>query len=469
MIVTCPNCETKYNLPEDRIPAGGTKVKCSRCSHIFKAEPPASMPEEEVENLLDQEPEVGAEAAAPDTDDEFDKAFNEVAGQGEAPDDEPAPQEQPAEEPGGEAAAETEEPAEHGGDVFADDDMPADDDFDSLFDEPVGSADEVSPDDFASEDDEQPAEQPAEEPEAPAASAPEDDLGDLFGDDEPAEAPAPGGAQAPPEDDDYADLFGDDDEPEAEEEPAEAPAEGDDLEGGLFDEEPEEGDLFEQKGESDDSEEEPAEGPFETDFDLDESEAERQPGGKGKWVAMVVIFLIAAGLAAGWYFKAWKFFGIDPASLLADVPVIGSMFDEGEAEAPLSPEEKIKNIELKNVRQYYVQNEKAGLVFVVQGEAVNAFDTPRERIEVEVFLYDANGNVLTSQRVMGGNTLSMFQLRVQSKQEIEEGLASEVGILSNNTFLRPGASTPFMAAIFEPPTDKVKEFGVKVVDVQKPE
>jgi hypothetical protein len=116
-----------------------------------------------------------------------------------------------------------------------------------------------------------------------------------------------------------------------------------------------------------------------------------------------------------------------------------------------------------------VQNEKAGLVFVVQGEAVNAFDTPRERIEVEVFLYDANGNVLTSQRIMAGNTLSMFQLRVQSQKEIEDGLASEVGVLSNNTFLRPGASTPFMAAIFNAPVDQVKEFGVKVVDVQKPE
>lgn len=466
MIVTCPNCETKYNLPEDRIPAGGTKVKCSRCSHIFKAEPPASMPEEEVENLLDQEPETGAGSAAPDTDDEFDKAFNEVAGQGEAPADEPAGQESPAQE----AAAETEEPAEHGGDVFADDDTPADDDFDSLFDEPVGNADEVSSEDFTPEADEQ----PAEEPEAAAApSEPEDDLSDLFGDDEPeeADAPAPGGAQAPPEDDDYADLFGDDDdEPEAAPESSEAPSEGDDLEGGLFDEEPEEGDLFEQdEDETDEPVEKASEGPFETDFDLDEGGSEPQTGGKGKWVAMIVIFLIAAGIAAGWYFKAWKFFGIDPAALLSDVPVIGSMFDEGEAEAPLSPEEKIKNIELKNVRQYYVQNEKAGLVFVVQGEAVNAFDTPRERIEVEVFLYDANGNVLTSQRVMGGNTLSMFQLRVQSKQEIEEGLASEVGILSNNTFLRPGASTPFMAAIFEPPTDKVKEFGVKVVDVQKPE
>ena len=101
---------------------------------------------------------------------------------------------------------------------------------------------------------------------------------------------------------------------------------------------------------------------------------------------------------------------------------------------------------------------------MVEGKAINKFAVPKEQIKVEVVLYDGAQNVLVSQTFLCGNVLSQFQLQVQTQKEIEDGLASEVGILSNNTFIRPGASTPFMAVFFEPPAG-VKEFLVKVVDV----
>ncbi len=45
MIVTCPECLTKFNLDEDRIPEGGAKARCSRCQHLFPVQRPAP-PEE---------------------------------------------------------------------------------------------------------------------------------------------------------------------------------------------------------------------------------------------------------------------------------------------------------------------------------------------------------------------------------------------------------------------------------------
>ena len=51
--------------------------------------------------------------------------------------------------------------------------------------------------------------------------------------------------------------------------------------------------------------------------------------------------------------------------------------------------------------------------------------------------------------------------------QINTGLASEVGVLSNNTFLKPGMDTPFMVVFFNPPKN-VKEFGVKVLDALDP-
>jgi len=40
MIVHCDNCQKKYRLDEKKIPAKGTKVRCSSCKNIFKVPPP---------------------------------------------------------------------------------------------------------------------------------------------------------------------------------------------------------------------------------------------------------------------------------------------------------------------------------------------------------------------------------------------------------------------------------------------
>jgi len=37
MIITCPQCLTKFNLEDGRVPDGGAKVRCSKCQHIFQA------------------------------------------------------------------------------------------------------------------------------------------------------------------------------------------------------------------------------------------------------------------------------------------------------------------------------------------------------------------------------------------------------------------------------------------------
>ena len=36
MTITCPQCQTKFRLDEDRIPAGGGKARCSRCRAVFE-------------------------------------------------------------------------------------------------------------------------------------------------------------------------------------------------------------------------------------------------------------------------------------------------------------------------------------------------------------------------------------------------------------------------------------------------
>jgi len=59
MIITCPICRIKFNLDDECIPAGGAKVRCSKCQHVFPVQksslgeqispsdkiPPAASPE----------------------------------------------------------------------------------------------------------------------------------------------------------------------------------------------------------------------------------------------------------------------------------------------------------------------------------------------------------------------------------------------------------------------------------------
>ena len=121
----------------------------------------------------------------------------------------------------------------------------------------------------------------------------------------------------------------------------------------------------------------------------------------------------------------------------------------------------------KDLRQFYVNNDKAGQLFIIEGKVVNNFSQPKELIEVEAQLFDDKGQVLDSKRLLCGNTLSLFQLEVQSKEEIEAGLGSKVGILSNNTLLKPGMDTPFMVVFFKP-SPAVKEYVINVVDAKNP-
>ncbi|KAB1439095.1 DUF3426 domain-containing protein [Pseudodesulfovibrio senegalensis] len=421
MIVTCSNCQTKYNLPEDKIAPGGSKVKCSRCGHMFKVNPPSAQVEEEVEALLEQE----APVEKPESDSEFDAAFDQAK----------AEQETEAASP----ELDTEEPFAGGEEESSGVDAPPEDDFSDLFDDQDGEAAE-----------------PASEPDETLFEGGEEEL---FGDEPPKDSRSEDSADGL---DEVDDLFGDD-EPEAQE-----PA-GDDADmGGLFDEEAEaeseagDEDLFADDDEDGDEEED--ESLFEQSLDLDEKPKRSLTG-----IIILLAFVLLIG--GGVYFKAWTLVGIDLGSYFQNVPYVGSWFaDEAgqDVEPGESPEQRVNKIELKNVRQFYAKNEKAGVLFVIQGTAVNNFATPKERIEVQAQLFDAQSKVVASQQMLCGNVLSMFQLQVQSRKEIEDGLKSEVGILSNNTFLRPGASTPFMFVFFEQPVNDIKEFGVKVVDAKTP-
>jgi predicted Zn finger-like uncharacterized protein len=62
MVIQCPECGTKYNVPDDKARPEGTPVRCSKCKHVFKI-----FPEESVETEVSAggAPEKSGEQSSP--------------------------------------------------------------------------------------------------------------------------------------------------------------------------------------------------------------------------------------------------------------------------------------------------------------------------------------------------------------------------------------------------------------------
>jgi len=51
MIISCPECETSFNIPNNALGENGRKVKCSKCSHVWHQDP-IEIKKEKLDSLL---------------------------------------------------------------------------------------------------------------------------------------------------------------------------------------------------------------------------------------------------------------------------------------------------------------------------------------------------------------------------------------------------------------------------------
>src|SRR5512138_3012822 len=56
MIITCPSCGRKFNLPDDAIKSPYQKLKCSRCSHVFMLTKEEPIHEEQPSVKVEKQP-----------------------------------------------------------------------------------------------------------------------------------------------------------------------------------------------------------------------------------------------------------------------------------------------------------------------------------------------------------------------------------------------------------------------------
>ena len=170
--------------------------------------------------------------------------------------------------------------------------------------------------------------------------------------------------------------------------------------------------------------------------------------GKGRLGKLLAVGLLLCLLGGGAY---WYFF-------LRGMPEAQGVSGEELAR-------KVEMLTMRNVRQYIVENEQVGKVFVIEGRVVNEFPSPKALIAVQAAIYDNDKKVLSEKKQWAGTQLSLFQLQVLSQKELESFLGNKLEILTNNTNVKQGGEVPFMVLFYDPPST-VAEFGVKIVDVQ---
>ncbi len=376
MIVQCPNCETKYNVPEERLKPGGTRMRCSRCGNVFTAEPEAPLPPPRLD-----EPAGFAE----DSDAGFGRSLEDHLEQRFAEEPRRAPEREPEADPFA-GLAQTADEDQSDAARFEDRSGPGRDDEsrEQDFDEFIRQSTEAAfagKDEFAGRD----------------AGGGRDEEDQSTGD-----GAFSLGRGAPRERDESFSVHVDPKAP----------------------------------------------------LDIAPS-GERRKSRTALYVLLGLLLVLGLIGGAAWFFKVFEAERGGPA---APAKPASSAPTAAESAA-----EAVKNISLENVRQYYVNNEKIGQLFVIEGKAVNNFENPREMIKIQASLFDENGVSLKSRDMLVGNSVSLFQLQVLSLEELESALTSQVGVLTNNTNLKPGQGAPF-TIVFAGPPDVVKEFGLRVIE-----
>ncbi|GAB4179974.1 MAG: DUF3426 domain-containing protein [Geothermobacteraceae bacterium] len=500
MIIQCDACQTRFRLPDEKLKPGGVKVRCTKCSQVFRVEAPPAEPEQapvQPESVLPREP------AAPPAESLQPKALQEESS--------PAVEEESGDFDFDEFNMESfdqEEPVaqEPAPDLDLDGELPdldLPDDF--SFDEPGTGTDEpsaadendgedlladFSPDDLLGEDerldtlvagpDEQ-AESNTDDTgywDAAAIEPGEPNIGGDLGETYEMETDGDGQQDLPevnfpdPAEID-ADLFGEqdsavglEDTPSLELDAGAPSGTGTVEEDFVFEEATD--DLDEPPPLPDlpdkDIPPPPPAAPSRADGQKSTATPPPQPRRrsgtdtrrrkKKKSRALPLFFLLLLTLAGGYYWLAERQGTWDP--------VVLAKYLQGLVENKPKVDPTV-NIELGNLKGMFVTNQSAGQLFAISGQATNRYQHPRSTVTVRGVIYDRKGQAVLQQTVFCGNPLDEAALRTLPWSKIEESMNNQFGEALSNLDIAPGKAVPF-TIVFKNLPGEVAEFNVVVVD-----
>ena len=509
MIITCEQCHSKFRLDDERIKETGSKVRCSKCKHVFSVfltpvepteeKPISSVSEDQVTPVsfadsgeLDMPPDLGGE------EENFDFDFLEKEGlENEAPPEEslefdlddieiePGEEEETVSEeiPTSDIEAIDEASFELGieglketkvstdaGPVSKEEEIPEESLELELGDIELGKGDEVLPEEVPSEmvsheseslenedtevsdlilekEDDEVLENKPEEGVAGEESGIE-----LSGD---AIVLANTGETQPPSDQEEGALssvveeddfaLGDISEEEVGIEEIESSAQ--------WQEEGEELDPSEIKEMEeipfDEEAEEPEEASPEEAPSLAQSKQRKRPS-----LLLLILFIVVS--IAGGIYAAITFF--EPLKSGLKIPYLNITIG---GEEPVQNDPGNLKIALLNTKGYFEENEGTGMLFIIEGHIRNDYSTDRSFVRVKGILYDKSGKVVKTKSVYCGNILTKTELENLPPAEINKKILLQSGMNQSNVNIAPNTMVPFMV-VFEDLPGELGEYSVEV-------
>lgn len=110
---------------------------------------------------------------------------------------------------------------------------------------------------------------------------------------------------------------------------------------------------------------------------------------------------------------------------------------------------------LIGLKGYYQPNEKAGMLFVIEGRLVNPSEVARSFTSIKGTIFDKEGKVFEEKIINLGKLLTKEQLSKLSREDIEKSLGGGIDTLP------PGKPSPFIVVFYQVPPD-LSEFLVEV-------
>ena len=165
-------------------------------------------------------------------------------------------------------------------------------------------------------------------------------------------------------------------------------------------------------------------------------------------VIVLILLLLIGGAAAILYFAPER------------VPEKLAFLKVARKQEPADP--GVVRLRFTSVTGSFLQNAKAGQLFVIRGAISNNYNAARSYVLVKGSIFDDKGKVVKTKVAYGGNVFSEGELQTLSMEQIDQGLRNRAGKGSANVNIQPQASVPFMI-VFEELPDNLSEFTVEPV------
>ena len=196
---------------------------------------------------------------------------------------------------------------------------------------------------------------------------------------------------------------------------------------------------------------------FDEDSSLASLPAPRPPADRRKktywgWLWLLLLLLLIAG--GGYVYQTRRQLTASWQKLLVGWQLLP---------APLAEGKGLRPVKLKG---YFLNNQREGRLFIIQGQVLNEGVEPRAAIIVRGSVYDSDGARLVQQSAFCGNPMDKEQLRAWPLMRMSERMQNQFGEMLANLNLEPQRAILF-TLVFRDLPGEVVEFDV-VVEASEP-